>query len=121
VEDDLDWVRNQRVARFRQRLAAAGPGEPRDHPLDTDLDGLARVLAQQLPRDGAVEVPEFFAGRLHADGSGYIIEAFPYGGSVIEGYHRRLTAVRADGSVVVAEQDDMWPCCVLRRGDFYGT
>lgn len=44
-------------------------------------------------------------------GIDYKEESFPYGGSVIDGYEYRLTAVFPDGASIVVDQHDLAPSC----------
>jgi len=98
---------------FIERLlarAAAASGKPRLVPLAVDLNGLIVALAPLLPAD-TIAVSSYshqrINGRVDADGAGYIVESFPYGGSVIDGYNERLTAVLTSGAVLVVEAPDL--------------
>ncbi|HUQ06130.1 MAG TPA: hypothetical protein VM261_26685 [Kofleriaceae bacterium] len=99
------------LLRTRARATiAAFTGTPREVTTSADLAGIARALAPLMPSDDDVDVSGYrLEGRVHLDGSGHVIDSFPYGGSVIEGYHMRLTVVLASGAVVLAEQEDLWP------------
>ncbi len=101
--DRLDLLRE------RARAGIAADGEPRIVATPLDLHGIVRALAPLLPADGGEEIWDTGPGRVYPDGSGHVADRFPYGGSVIEGYHERLTIVLANGAVVLGEQLDLSP------------
>jgi hypothetical protein len=111
VSGDTRSVNAELLDRLRERARAGitAAGAPRTVVTSHDVYGLVRALAPLLPADGAVEVWDTGPGRVFPDGSGHILDQFPYGGSVIDGYDLRLTVVLANGAVVVVEQHDLWP------------
>jgi hypothetical protein len=105
VSDDL-------VESLFARAAAGRVATPRAVELAASLDGLGHALARLLPADSLDADGYRRQGRIHLDGVGYVIESFPYGGSVIDGYTYQLTAVLADGAILTAEQHDLEPSCL---------
>jgi hypothetical protein len=92
-----------------KRAAAGIVPKPRTAPLATDLYGLGFALRPFISSP-TVDVSGYRReGRVAADGSGYVVDASPFGGSVIEGYHYRLRAVLASGAVLLAEERDDGP------------
>lgn len=62
---------------------------------------------------GVYDTDDAFIDRLRARGAAatgkprLIVESFPYGGSVIDGWNDRLTAVLPSGTVLVVEAPDL--------------
>src|SRR5690348_13316209 len=103
TDDDL-------VAALHARATTA---TPEGRVLAADLYGLGHTLFPH-PRAGAVDVSAARRqGHVFPDGTGFVIDAYPYGGSVIEGYGYQMTAVLADGSVIRAEQHDLAPSATV--------
>jgi hypothetical protein len=104
--------RDELVELLGKRFAAGIVPNPRTVELAADLYGLGYALRPFISAP-TVDVDGYRRqGQVHRDGSGFVVESVPYGGSVIDGYNETMHAVLASGAVLTAEQPDMHPSCV---------